>query len=46
MSFHVVGPEQLEWEAYERYPGRSRAALSEAAALRHTRANFIRHEPG
>ena len=46
MSFRVVRPEQLEWEPYERFPGRRRAALTEAAALRHTRANFIRHEPG
>ena len=46
MGFHVVGPEQLEWDPYERWPGRSRAALTEAAGLRHTRANFIRHAPG
>ena len=46
MGFRVVGPEHLDWEAYERFPGRSRAALTELAALRHTRANFIRHEPG
>ena len=46
MAFHVVEPEQLDWEPYERFPGRSRAALTESAALRHTRANFIRHEPG
>jgi uncharacterized cupin superfamily protein len=46
VGFHVVTPEQLDWEAYDRYPGRRRAALSETAGLRHTRANFIRHEPG
>lgn len=46
MGFHVVRPEQLDWEPYDRFPGRRRAALTEAAALRHTRANFIRHEPG
>jgi mannose-6-phosphate isomerase-like protein (cupin superfamily) len=46
VAFHVVEPEQLDWEPYERFPGRSRAALTESAALRHTRANFIRHEPG
>ena len=46
MGFEVVRPEQLEWEEYERYPGRHRAALTELAALRHTRANLIRHEPG
>jgi mannose-6-phosphate isomerase-like protein (cupin superfamily) len=46
VGFHVVRPEQLDWEPYDRFPGRRRAALTEAAALRHTRANFIRHEPG
>jgi hypothetical protein len=46
VGFHVVRPEQLDWEPYDQYPGRHRAALTEAAALRHTRANFIRHEPG
>lgn len=46
MAFAVVTPEQLEWEEYERYPGRHRAALTEHAGLLHTRANLIRHEPG
>ena len=46
MSFGVVRPEQLEWEEYEQFPGRFRAALSELAGLRHTRANLIRHAPG
>jgi quercetin dioxygenase-like cupin family protein len=46
MAFHVVTPEQLEWEEYERYPGRLRAAVSELAGLRHTRANIISHAPG
>src|SRR5215831_91939 len=46
MAFHVLRPELLEWEEYERFPGRHRAALSEGAGLRHTRANLIRHEPG
>lgn len=46
MAFAVVMPDQLEWEEYERYPGRHRAALTEHAGLRHTRANLIRHEPG
>jgi quercetin dioxygenase-like cupin family protein len=46
MSFHIVSPEQLEWDPYTSYPGRSRAALTEHAGLRHTRANLIRHEPG
>jgi mannose-6-phosphate isomerase-like protein (cupin superfamily) len=32
--------------SYERFPGRFRAALTEPAGLRHTRANLIRHEPG
>jgi hypothetical protein len=45
VAFHVVMPEQLDWEPYDRFPGRHRAALSETAALRHTRANFFRHEP-
>jgi quercetin dioxygenase-like cupin family protein len=46
MTFRIVTPAQLEWEEYERYPGRFRAALSELAGLRHTRANLIRHAPG
>jgi quercetin dioxygenase-like cupin family protein len=46
MAFAVVMPDQLEWEEYERYPGRHRAALTEHAGLLHTRANLIRHEPG
>jgi len=46
MGFHVITPEQLDWEPYTRFPGRHRASLTETAALRHTRANFIRHEPG
>jgi uncharacterized cupin superfamily protein len=46
VGFRVVTPEQLDWEPYGQFPGRHRAALTEAAALRHTRANFIRHEPG
>jgi quercetin dioxygenase-like cupin family protein len=46
VGFRIVTPEQLEWEPYERFPGRRRASLTETAALRHTRANFIRHEPG
>jgi uncharacterized cupin superfamily protein len=45
MTFRIVTPEHLDWEEYERYPGRFRAALSELAGLRHTRANLIRHEP-
>jgi len=46
MGFFIVLPEQFEWEPYERFPGRRRASLTDAAGLRHTRANFIRHEPG
>ena len=46
MAFAVVMPDQLEWEEYERYPGRHRAALTDHAGLRHTRSNLIRHEPG
>jgi len=46
MGFAVVRPEQLEWDEYERYPGRHKAALTEPARLRHTRANLIRHEAG
>jgi quercetin dioxygenase-like cupin family protein len=46
VGFEVVRAEQLEWEEYTRFPGRHRAALTEPGALRHTRANLIRHEPG
>jgi hypothetical protein len=35
VAFRIVTPEQLEWEEYERYPGRFRAALTELAGLRH-----------
>jgi quercetin dioxygenase-like cupin family protein len=46
MAYHVVDPSGLEWEEYANYPGRHRAALTDIAALRHTRANLIRHEAG
>jgi quercetin dioxygenase-like cupin family protein len=46
VSFRIVNAEQLEWEEYDHFPGRFRAALTELADLRHTRANLIRHEPG
>jgi uncharacterized cupin superfamily protein len=46
VGFRVVAPHELGWEAYRSYPGRHRAALTDAAGLRHTRANFIRHAPG
>jgi mannose-6-phosphate isomerase-like protein (cupin superfamily) len=46
VAFRIVRAEALEWDEYDNYPGRFRAALTEAAGLRHTRANLIRHEPG
>jgi uncharacterized cupin superfamily protein len=46
VGFRVVRADELEWEEYERFPGRHRAALTEAAGLRHTRANLIRQKPG
>lgn len=46
MGFRVLSAGRLEWEEYERFPGRHRAAVTDAAGLRHTRANFIRHEAG
>jgi len=46
MAYYVVQPNGLEWEEYTNYPGRHRAALTESAALRHTRANLIRHAAG
>lgn len=46
MGFRVVKAGQLRWEEYERFPGRHKAELTEEAGLRHTRANFIRQEPG
>lgn len=46
MTFHIVLPEQLEWDEYASFPGRFKAPLTEGAGLRHTRANLIRHAPG
>jgi len=46
VGFRVVGPNDLEWDEYGSYPGRHRAALTDLAGLRHTRANLIRHEAG
>jgi mannose-6-phosphate isomerase-like protein (cupin superfamily) len=46
MAYHVVQSNGLEWDEYTNYPGRHRAALTESAALRHTRANLIRHAAG
>ena len=46
MGFYVVRADDLEWEEYTSYPGRDRAALTDGAALRHTRANLIRQAAG
>lgn len=46
MAFRIVQAEQVEWEEYDHFPGRFRAALTELAGLQHTRANLVRHEPG
>jgi uncharacterized cupin superfamily protein len=46
VAFHIVRREDLDWDEYTNYPGRHRAALTDHAGLRHSRANLIRHEPG
>jgi quercetin dioxygenase-like cupin family protein len=46
VAYYVVQPDALEWDEYTNYPGRYRAALTENAALRHTRANLIRQDAG
>ena len=46
MTFRIVTADDLEWDEYGNYRGRFRAALTEIAGLRHTRANLIRHEAG
>jgi quercetin dioxygenase-like cupin family protein len=46
MGYHVVHPGEVQWDEYSNYPGRHRAALTESAGLRHTRANLIRHAAG
>jgi quercetin dioxygenase-like cupin family protein len=46
MSFRIVQLDGLDWDEYTHYPGRHRAALTDTAGLRHTRANLIRHEAG
>ena len=46
MAFYVVQGNEIDWDPYERYPGRDKGAVTELAGLRHTRANFIRHAPG
>ena len=42
----MVKAEQVAWDEYDRFPGRHKGELTDAAGLRHTRANFIRQEPG
>ena len=46
MAYFIVQSSELEWVDYTNYPGRQRAALTEGASLRHTRANLIRHAAG
>jgi quercetin dioxygenase-like cupin family protein len=49
MAFRVVQADELEYETRPHEPGeapRHAAQLTEPAALRHTRANFFRYEPG
>jgi quercetin dioxygenase-like cupin family protein len=46
MAYHIVRSADLEWDEYTNYPGRHRAALTQSAGLRHTRANSIRQEAG
>jgi len=46
MAYYIVQSDGLEWDEYTNYPGRHRAALTESAGLRHTRANLIRHVAG
>ena len=49
MGYTVVGPGELDWEMRPSEPGdaeRHRAALTERAGLRHTRANLWRYEGG
>lgn len=46
MAYYIVQSDGLEWDEYTNYPGRHRAALTESAGLRHTRANVIRHVAG
>jgi quercetin dioxygenase-like cupin family protein len=46
MAFRIVYANDLEWDEYTKFPGRHRAAVTESAGLRHTRANLIRHEAG
>jgi quercetin dioxygenase-like cupin family protein len=49
VGFHVVRPEQLEFETRPHDPGdvpRHAAAVTDVAGLERTRANFFRYEPG
>jgi quercetin dioxygenase-like cupin family protein len=49
MGFSVVRPEDLDWATRPHEPGeapRHAAGLTDAAGLRHTRANLFRYEPG
>lgn len=49
MSFHVMRPEQLDWETRphaDDEPARHVAELSEGLDSRHVRANVWRYEPG
>jgi quercetin dioxygenase-like cupin family protein len=46
VAFRIVTAADLEWDEYDHYRGRFRAALTEIAGLRHTRGSLIRHEPG
>src|SRR4051794_30692194 len=49
MSYAVVSPDDLAWETRPAEPGealRHRGAVTEPAALQHTRANLWRYEPG
>lgn len=49
MGFVVIQPEQLEWATRPHEPDeapRHAAGVTDVAALRHTRANLFRYEPG
>jgi len=49
MGFHVVTPDELDWNTRPHEPGeapRHVAALSDLAGFGHTRANVWRFEPG
>ena len=49
MTYAVLRPDELEWEARPSEPGdpqRHAAGLTDAAGFEHTRANLWRYEPG